>query len=89
MSVTHKVNEKTLNLSTLAKKIECGDRFVCDKCGAELIIALTLQEAKDKNVSPGVYCPTNGKHLFVHFYLKETREEMFELFEKIHAKKKE
>lgn len=46
---------------------------VCPKCGAELIIALTAEEAERPKVHPGIYCPADLKHLTITIELKSER----------------
>lgn len=46
-----------------------GATVVCPKCGAELILALTAEAASKHKVHPGIYCPTNLKHVTTTFEL--------------------
>jgi hypothetical protein len=48
-----------------------------------LLVALTLAEANQKGIIPGIYCPQDGKHIYIHIYTREARNRMHELFKKI------
>lgn len=45
---------------------------LCEQCGARLRFALTTNIAAEIPVHPGIYCPTDSKHLSI---LVETRRE--------------
>lgn len=43
----------------------------CPKCKAELVVALTVEEANQRKVHPGIYCPNDKRHVFTILELKK------------------
>jgi len=54
----------------LEEILSSGNHPVCSKCGTRLEVALTSEEAKAKNISPGVLCPKNNSHCQININLK-------------------
>lgn len=48
-----------------------GIAIRCPKCRAQLIVALTVEEANQKKVHPGIYCPNDRTHVFTILELKK------------------
>jgi hypothetical protein len=84
----HRVNENTIDLSELRNMLKAGDKFLCERCNSELIIALNLDDSKKLGITPGIYCPKDTSHIYIHIYLKEARDRMHALFNKIDADRK-
>ncbi len=51
-----------------------GVVFRCPICDCDLDIALTNEEAKEKQIHPGVYCPTDSSHVCRMFNISGDRE---------------
>lgn len=45
------------DIRQLMERIEQGDKAVCHRCGAELIVALDEESIAKYKTHPGVYCP--------------------------------
>ena len=52
----------TDRLEFLESMTQKGVFPVCHRCGARLLYALTPEEARDKKVPPGVFCPKFLSH---------------------------
>jgi len=46
-----------------------GERILCPRCGAELIVAPDVDSANKYNVLPGIYCPNSAEHVCRRFEL--------------------
>jgi hypothetical protein len=52
-----------------------GVVFTCPKCGVDLQVALSKEEALEKKVHPGVYCPIDPSHVWRMFNLSGSPRE--------------
>ena len=50
------------NASEVRRLQKEGKHPLCPKCGAELIVALSVEEAKRLKTNPGMRCPKDPKH---------------------------
>ncbi len=46
-----------------------GVIFTCPVCGVELLVVLSKEESKEKQIHPGIYCPTDPSHVWQMFNL--------------------
>jgi hypothetical protein len=46
------------------KMHDSGNVLICPKCGSKLVVALTLEEANQNKVHPGIFCPQSHQHVF-------------------------
>jgi DNA-directed RNA polymerase subunit RPC12/RpoP len=46
-----------------------GKHPLCPKCGAKLIVALSLEDAKRLKTNPGIRCPNDPRHFESTIYL--------------------
>lgn len=53
-----------------------GDILICPKCGTELVVALTLEEANQNKVHPGIFCPQSHQHVSETVNLVAARDAM-------------
>lgn len=56
------------------ERMDAGDRLVCSRCHAPLVVARTFEEANRLGVTPGLLCPTSARHVEVHFQLRAPQE---------------
>jgi putative intracellular protease/amidase len=49
----------------IVDSVRQGKKIICSVCGAKLSIALTQEEAKEKKLPLGIFCPTNQEHVAV------------------------
>ncbi|MEA5472334.1 hypothetical protein [Spirulina sp. 06S082] len=59
--------QKAIDLSTK------GEKVLCHKCGAELLIIASVEEEAKYGKSSGIYCPTDPSHIQIHFTLGSRR----------------
>ncbi len=52
-----------------------GTVFCCPVCGSPLTVALTWEQAREQNIHPGVFCPTNSEHVYRLFNIKRPSSE--------------
>ena len=83
MEKIFRVNGKKAKYDQISKLHKEGYKLICDDCESELLVALTLAEANQKGIIPGIYCPKDGKHLYIHIYTREARDKMHQLFGEI------
>jgi len=62
------------SLNELFRLHPVGTKFLCPACGVELVVALSWEEAGKLQVHPGVYCPTDPKHVFRMFNIRSRCE---------------
>lgn len=55
-------------------RMDAGDRLVCRRCRAPLVVARTFEEASCLGSAPGIRCPANPRHVEVHFQLRAPQE---------------
>lgn len=65
-----KVDEEKVRAKDLFKSYHEGARFICAKCGNELVYAFTREEAAKQGISPGMHCPKNLSHVNIHFNIR-------------------
>lgn len=46
-----------------------GVVFTCPNCGTDLQVALSKEEALEKQLHPGIYCPVDPSHVWRMFNL--------------------
>jgi hypothetical protein len=76
MKSTITYNPKEQSISWAQQIHNEGSVLLCPKCGAELIVALTLEEANQSKVHPGIFCPNNSDHVFETVNLVSARDAM-------------
>jgi hypothetical protein len=76
MKSTITYNPKEQSISWAQQIHNEGNVLLCPKCGAELIVALTLEEANHSKVHPGIFCPNNSDHVFETVNLVSARDAM-------------
>jgi hypothetical protein len=76
-------NPENHNFKKIKELHANGYELLCPKCKATLVIALTLYEAKEKGVHPGMYCPTNPQHVHMTVSLASTRQSLWEKLENL------
>ena len=50
-----------------------GVPVFCRRCGAQLIVVTTAEEARIAHRHPGIHCPTSNSHVVVLFNIREWR----------------
>jgi ribosomal protein S27AE len=63
------LNPRIHNSAEVKRLQKQGKRPLCPKCGAELIVALSIEEAKRLKSNPGMRCPKDPKHFESTIYL--------------------
>jgi hypothetical protein len=53
-----------------------GKDLLCPKCGNKLIVALSIEEANQNKVHPGIFCSNNSDHVFETVNLVSARDAM-------------
>jgi hypothetical protein len=53
-----------------------GIDLLCPKCGTKLIVALSIEEANQNKVHPGISCPKSSNHVFEMVNLVSARNAM-------------
>lgn len=79
MKKEFKIN-KNLNVNEIRNLHNKGYRLLCPVCSVELNVSFTLDEANKKGLIPGVYCPNDGSHFYLHLNLREARENFWDDF---------
>lgn len=74
MKSTIVYNPKEQGISWAQQMHDEGNVLRCPKCSAELIVALTLKEANQSKVHPGIFCPNDSKHVFETVNLISARD---------------
>jgi hypothetical protein len=71
-----------------------GVQLTCPRCYADLEVALSNEEAKEKNIRRGVFCPNNENHVGIllsfvedHLSMRKLFAEMREERERLEASK--
>ena len=67
MKNTYVFRPEQHHLGIVRQKLKQGLRPVCPQCGTELVVALSAEEAMEKDCTRGVWCPRNKNHVEVSF----------------------
>jgi hypothetical protein len=59
------------NLSEVYRAHSAGKQVLCPVCRTPLQIALTADEAKEKNMLTGLFCPNDKSHVEIHTRLSD------------------
>ena len=82
MNKSYKVDRNNTDFEELAKLHRNGYQLVCAKCNSNLAVALTLEEANERGIVPGIYCPNDGSHVYIHIYTCEARDKIWDKIKK-------
>jgi hypothetical protein len=53
-----------MEIREIYKLAEEGYEFICPKCKVKLNVALSSEEAKEKKLPTGLFCPANPSHVY-------------------------
>jgi hypothetical protein len=65
-----------------------GVQLTCPRCYADLDVALSNEEAKEKNIRRGVFCPNNENHVGILLTFVEDNLSMKKLFADMREERK-
>ena len=68
-------------MGDLMDRVASGDTPICFKCGAELIVAINLDQITKHKVHPGIYCPNHHIRQMIEIAWPD-REAFWKQFEK-------
>lgn len=88
MKITEKY-QHGMDIREVAELVRRGVTLTCPRCGAELNVALSFEEARTKKMAGGIFCPTSQSHVAVLLEFVESRRAMRELFAELRAKREE
>lgn len=66
---TYTFDPEIHNAAEVGRLLKEGKHPLCPKCGAELVVALSIEEAKKLKTNPGIRCPKDAKHFESTLYL--------------------
>jgi hypothetical protein len=55
------------DVHVICTRHQAGDVPLCPRCGTELLIAYTWDEANRHSIHPGIFCPSEDKHFQILF----------------------
>ncbi len=70
----------------IREAVNQGNQLTCPRCNSDLEVALTFEEAREKGLRGGVFCPKNENHVAMLIEFREPHDNMRKLFAEMQEK---
>lgn len=81
--ITYKYGMDSREIDNLVSQ---GYQLTCPRCNSDLDVALTFEEAREKKIRGGVFCPINENHVAILYEFAEPHLQMRKLFAEMQEK---